>query len=266
MPRPRSHDLDALLDAAQQLAAESGAAAVTVRALSDRTSVSNGAIYHAFGSRAGLLGRVWLRAARRFLAVQQEAVDVALADTGGADRTARTGGADRTVGIDRAVEAVLAAADAPGVFLNEYPVAGRLLLTVDRAELLGSEELPPDLAHDLVGVDASLTALFIRLSRALWNRADGVAVSIIKDCVVEIPTALLLRGGRTPDRFARQRVAVAVRAILTLPPAPPPGSRSSGEHQRATRPATPNATPHNPASDKAASDKAASDNLTGTER
>ncbi|WP_156519289.1 helix-turn-helix domain-containing protein, partial [Rhodococcus sp. EPR-134] len=75
MPRPRVHDLDTLLDAAEKLAATAGPSAVTVRAVSDATGVSNGAIYHAFGSRSGLVGSAWLRAARRFLALQQSRVD-----------------------------------------------------------------------------------------------------------------------------------------------------------------------------------------------
>ncbi len=62
MPRPRVHDLDRLLDTAEHLAAEDGA--VSVRSLAAAAGVSNGAIYHAFGSINALLGRVWLRADR----------------------------------------------------------------------------------------------------------------------------------------------------------------------------------------------------------
>jgi hypothetical protein len=36
--------------------------------------------------------------------------------------------------------------------------------------------------------------------------------------VVELPTALLLRGNRFPDEAARERLAAAVRAVLTIPP------------------------------------------------
>ncbi|WP_420753922.1 helix-turn-helix domain-containing protein, partial [Rhodococcus sp. O3] len=57
MARTRTYDLDGLLDAAERIAAESGAAAVTLRALTDATGMSNGAIYHAFGSRLGVVGQ-----------------------------------------------------------------------------------------------------------------------------------------------------------------------------------------------------------------
>ncbi|MEO9328915.1 TetR/AcrR family transcriptional regulator [Gordonia aurantiaca] len=201
MPRPRVYDVDRLLDAAETLAVESGPAAVTVRALSDRTKVSNGAIYHTFGSRAGLLGQVWLRAAQRFLGAQRDAVNAVL---------------DAGSGRDRAIEAVVVAADAPARFLLEHPTSGRFLLTVERDELIGSADLPDELAHDLQALDQSLVDLFVALSRALWGRADRFTAEVIRDCVVELPTALLLRGRRQPEPRVRERLATAVRAVLEL--------------------------------------------------
>lgn len=207
MPRPRIHDLDRVLDAAEQLAVDSGAAAVTIRALSAATSISNGAIYHAFGSRAGLLGRVWLRDAQRFLRLQRTMVDHALT-------------ADGSTG--QAVEAVVAAADTPAEFLDRHPGAGRFLLTVSRRELLGSGETPQELAEEMRGLDRTLTELFTELARGVFGRADREAVAVVRDCVVELPAALLLRGRRTPDPFVRARLAAAVRAVLELPLPPTP--------------------------------------------
>ena len=80
MPRPQLYDRDAMLDAAEELAVEGGVKAVTIRAVSDLAGVSNGAIYHAFGSRGGLVGRAWIRGARRFLAMQRQAVDAETRD------------------------------------------------------------------------------------------------------------------------------------------------------------------------------------------
>lgn len=202
MARPRVHALDPLMDAAEKLAVDSGPAAVTVRALAEATSVSNGVIYHAFGSRAGLMGRVWLRAAQRFLTLQREAVDRAL--------TAGNSPAD-------AIEAVVAAADTPAEFLLQQPVSGRFLLTVPRRELLGSSEIPDDIAGDLRQLDQRLAELFVTLSRGVFDRTDREAVAVIRDCVVQLPTALLLRGRRTPDPAVRARLAAAVRAVLAAP-------------------------------------------------
>lgn len=190
------------MDAAEQLAVDSGPAAVTVRALSEVTSVSNGVIYHAFGSRAGLMGRVWLRAAQRFLTLQREAVD----------RAPAAGGSH-----EYAIEAAVAAADAPAEFLVQQPVSGRFLLTVPRRELLGSSEIPDDIAEELRRLDQTLAELFVNLSRVVFDRADREAVAVIRDCVVELPTALLLRGRRDPDPAVRQRLAAAVRAVLAQP-------------------------------------------------
>ncbi|MBY6686197.1 TetR/AcrR family transcriptional regulator [Rhodococcus sp. BP-149] len=217
VPRPRLHDLDALMDAAESLAVDSGASAVTIRAMSERTSISNGAIYHAFGSRAGLLGRVWVRDARRMLTLQNDAVTTAL---------------EHRPGRDSAVRAVVAAADAPAAFLAESPVAARFLMTVSRRELLGTDDLPDEVAADLRTLDETLAALLVQLSRALWNRADRESVAVVKDCVVGLPTALLLRGTTSPDIAARERLAAAVRGILALPPpttdhAPPRRKASS---------------------------------------
>ncbi|MCF8569938.1 TetR/AcrR family transcriptional regulator [Gordonia sp. HY002] len=189
------------MDAAEQLAVESGPAAVTVRSLSELTSVSNGAIYHAFGSRAGLMGRVWVRAARAFLALQTNAVAAAFNSENAS-----------------AVDAVVAAADAPAQFLLDSPRSGRFLLVASRNELLGSADIPAEVADDLRSLDTSVTDMLIRLSEMTWGRADREAVAIIKDCVVELPSALLLRGERTPDPLVRERLAYAVRAVLKVPP------------------------------------------------
>lgn len=210
MARPRVHDLGQALDAAEELAVSAGPAAVTIRALSEATSMSNGALYHAFGSRAGLLGRAWVRAAQSFLQLQRDAVDRALGD----------GGA-------KAVEAVVAAALCPALFFDRNPTAAQFLLTVARDELLRSGEVPDDVADDLRRLDTELGTLFVRLSGALWDRTDRQAVALVRDCVVELPTALLLRGNRTADATARDRLAAAVRAVLTIPPNTPPATRAT---------------------------------------
>src|SRR6476620_7681680 len=132
MPRPRVNDLDEALDAAERLAVEGGPSSVTLRAVAASTEMSNGAIYHAFGSRGGLVGRVWLRAAHRFLDLQQASVERAL---------------------ERGpVDAVVAAADTPAVFAEKFPQSSRFLLTVRRDELLGSD-VPEDVAAELSRLD-----------------------------------------------------------------------------------------------------------------
>ncbi len=200
MPRPRTHDPDTVLDAAEALAVRSGPAAVTTRAVAAATGVSNGAIYHTFGSRAELLGRTWLRAARRFLDLQTALVTTALDGCDG-------------------VEAVVAAAEAPALFAERYPHSSRLLLAVRREELLG--ELPEAVAGELAATDEVLVSLLVQLSRRLWQRGDRRAVDLITLCLVDLPTAVLLRRDRLTDPHAREYLRGAVRAVLAVGPPPP---------------------------------------------
>ncbi|OBG51081.1 TetR/AcrR family transcriptional regulator [Mycobacterium sp. E735] len=195
MPRPRVHDQDRILDAVERLAVRSGPASVTIRAISDAIGVSNGALYHTFGSRAGLVGRAWLRAGHRFLSAQSELIDSAPDQDG--------------------VAAVVAAAEAPAVFAETHPESSQLLLTVRRDELLGPE-MPPDIATQLRDLDRLLVETMIRLSRRLWDRKDAAAVDVITTCIVDLPTAILLRRNRIDDPDARERLRAAVVAVLDL--------------------------------------------------
>ena len=192
VPRPQVYDRDAMLDAAEVLAVEDGVKAVTIRAVSERAGISNGAIYHAFGSRGGLVGRAWVRAARRFLALQKQAVDAEV----------------------EPIRAVMAAADAPAVFSEQYPLSARLWLGTSRLELIG--DAPADVQAELRGLDTDLRDLLIRLSIAMWDRMDAASVAVIEDCVVGLPTGLLLRRPMPPTDDARRRLAAAVEAILSV--------------------------------------------------
>lgn len=198
MPRPRVYDPDRVLDAVESLAAGAGPAAVTIRAVGEATGASNGAVYHGFGSRAGLMAAAWLRAARRFLAVQGALVDAAS-------------------GPDGAAEAVVAAADAPVAFAESRPEAAKLLFALRRDELLDTD-LPPELAEQLRRVDAELVGLLIRLADTLWQRRDAAAVDTITTCVVDLPTAIVLSRNRLGSASARDHLHAAVRAVLAVGP------------------------------------------------
>ncbi|TDD55991.1 helix-turn-helix domain-containing protein [Saccharopolyspora elongata] len=231
MPRPRTHDLDRLLDTAERLIAEGGPERLTIRRLATESGMSNGAIYHAFGSLATLRGRLWLRAATEFLELQKELVDDALGEL---------------PGLDAAVNAVVAAADTPAAFANRRPAAARMLMTVRRDQLLGPE-LPTELADELLGLDRRLVSLMRRLAQALWDRRDGPGVDVITTCVVDLPTALFRRELTAPtadgttqiSADARRRLDAAVRAVLAFPPPDrrerPCTSPERTDHARAPR-------------------------------
>lgn len=204
MPRPRVYDPDTVLDAVEVLAARSGPTAVSIRAISAEAGVSNGAVYHTFTSRGGLMGHAWLRAGRRFLALQTAMVDEALAKSG-----QREGAA-----------AVVAAADAPVAFAEKFPDSGRLLLSVRREEVLAGD-IPDDVAKELRDLERLLVELMIRLALHMWDRKDAAAVDVITSCVVDLPTALLLRRKRLGNATAREQLHAAVRAVLRVGPPPP---------------------------------------------
>lgn len=212
MPRPRVYDPERVLDAVESLAVASGPAAVTIRAIGTAVGVSNGAVYHTFGSRAGLIGRAWLRAGRRFLTVQTTLVDEALSTP------------DSAAGV----EAVVAAAEVPVVFAEQYPDSSKLLLTVRREELL-NEEMPHEIATELRDLDQSLVGLMIRLATAVWERKDARAVDAITTCIVDLPTAILLRRDRLGSATAREHLRAAVRAVLAVGP-PPVGKGKKHGH------------------------------------
>lgn len=200
VPRPRVYDLDSVLDAAESLAAQSGPAGVTTRSVAAAAGVSNGAIYHNFGSRAELVARTWLRAAHRFLSAQTELVDEVLADP-----------------LVDPIEAVVAAADTPGAFSERWPQSAELLWRVRRDQLLGAE-LPEALAAELGALDDMLIERMKDLSARLWDRRDRAAVDAITICIVDLPTAIILSRNRITDSWARARLKAAVRAVLAEEP------------------------------------------------
>ena len=200
MPRPRVYEPDRVLDAVESLVVASGPAAVTIRAISAAIGVSNGALYHTFGSRSGLMGRAWLRAGRRFLAVQNALVDQALSAAGRRD-------------------SVVAAADAPVVFAEQYPESSKLLWAVSREELSNSD-LPDEIATDLSDLERLLVGLMIRLAANLWDRKDALAVDAITTCVVDLPTAIVLSRNRLGSATARDHLRASVRAVLDVGPPP----------------------------------------------
>ncbi|OBI09330.1 TetR family transcriptional regulator [Mycolicibacter heraklionensis] len=214
MPRPRVYDPAQVLDAVESLTARSGPAAVTIRAISAATGASNGALYHGFGSRAGLIAAAWLRATRSFLALQAELVD-AVADP---------------------VEAVVAAADAPVVFAERHPDACGLLFAIQRDDL-PDDALSPELAVQVRGADTELIGLLIRLADALWERRDAAAVDTITTCVVDLPTAVMLSRNRLGSTLARAHLHAAVRAVLTV--GPPPAVQRSWDRRMNQKGSTP---------------------------
>ena len=114
---------------------------------------------------------------------------------------------------------MVAAAEAPAVFAEQYPGSSKLLLTVRREELLDSE-LPDEIATELSDLDRLLVELMIRLAVNLWDRKDARAVDAITTCIVDLPTAILLRRDRLANATAQEHLRASVRAVLDVGPPP----------------------------------------------
>jgi len=175
--RPRTHDIDSLLDAAERILAEDGSAALTIRALAQATGAPSGSLYHAFGSRSDLLGQMWLRAAQRFLDEQEKAIERELLEPGN---------------FEQAVAATVAVASVPAVIESRAPDTATVLLRYRRDDILG-QDLSPALRTRLEELDGRLLAILNRLAEALWSRHDRASVETVAICVVDLPTAILIR-------------------------------------------------------------------------
>ncbi len=198
MGRPREHEVGALLDRARELLVEGGTAGLTVRALSARSGVSNGAIYNAFGSRDNVLANVWARETERFLACQRASVDLHLAKGSVQD-------------------AVVAAALAPAEYARTEEQGARLLLTITLDRLMASD-LPPEPRARLRHLRLTVSQLIVDLSRRLWKRSDVAAITVMRYCVVDLPAALLLVPDRPTDPIACHALEASVRGVIAVKP------------------------------------------------
>ena len=86
-----------------------------------------------------------------------------------------------------------------------------------RDELLDSE-LPDEIAAEISDLETGLVGLMIRLARSVWDRKDAAAVDTITMCIVDLPTAILLRRDRLRSETAREQLRAAVRAVLEIEP------------------------------------------------
>ncbi|MFC8525636.1 TetR/AcrR family transcriptional regulator [Nocardia sp. NPDC057227] len=193
MAPPRKHDTDVILDAARALVLADGPRAASVAAIAAASGAPVGTLYHRFGNRDGVLGALWLRALERF---QHRALAAAEA-------------ADP-------VQAGIAMALATLEFGRDLPDDARLLLGVGPADLLDSGPGAAFRARrDELNVP--LRARLDALATALTGSADARAVEAVTRAVVDLPYAALRRHAPAPPEWLEADLAVAVRALLTVP-------------------------------------------------
>jgi AcrR family transcriptional regulator len=186
MPRPRSHSPDAVLDAARAIVLRGGARAATVAAIARASGAPTGSLYHAFGSRDGLLTAAWERAARRSQERWREA----------------------SLRPDP-VEAGVAMALSLLAFAREHTEDTRLLLGM-RVEDLVDGPTP-----DLEAVNAPVVETVAALAQRLGGPSARERVVL---ATVDLPYGARRRrllGGKPPPPALDGPLAAAVRAVLT---------------------------------------------------
>ena len=198
MARPQLVDIDALLNHARSIWVAEGQDAVTIRALSARSGVSNGAIYHHFSSRTHLLAQIWAREAGAFRAFQREQIQNAR-DSGSPEDT------------------VVAAALSTGGYADVKGAAVRVLLA-SRPDSLAADGVPEDVVKELRRHRASAATLIADLAEEVWGSSDKTARKLMRNCVVDIPARIFLAAEKPNDKLARYAIENAVRGVVAAGP------------------------------------------------
>jgi AcrR family transcriptional regulator len=191
--RPRTHSEDDVLDAARAIVLRDGARSATVAAIARASGAPSGSLYHAFGSRDGVLVAAWTRAARRSQAGWLEAARIA-------DPVA--------AGVAMALSLL--------AFAREQPEECRFLLGT-RLEDLVDGDVPVDYGE----VNAPIVATVAAVARRLGGPAARQRVVL---ATVDLPYGAIRRrllGGKPPPRALDGPLAAAARAALTHVPEAP---------------------------------------------
>lgn len=194
MGRPQEIDIDELLSHARAIWVAEGMKAVTIRALSERSGVSNGSIYHHFTSRAHLLAQVWAGEAAAFRAFQLDRIEAA-----------RNGGSPE--------DCVVAAALATGDYNDVEGAAVRVLLA-SRPDSVSAHGVPDYLVQELRRHISIADVLIADLAEEVWGRSDETARNLMRYCVVDIPARIFMSAGKPNDPLARYAIEKAVRGVL----------------------------------------------------
>jgi AcrR family transcriptional regulator len=190
--RPRTHDTDAMLDAARAIALEQGARAVTVEAIAARSGAPVGSLYHRFGSRDALLAATWERALARF----------------------QPGFVDALHGEDP-VAAALAGARWILAFAREQPDDARLLAAFRPADVLGAPGGPA--AARLQAGNEQILGALRELARPLPAARRARGLDVLSLAVVDITGGAVRRrllAAQPIDEAFEEDVLAAVVAVL----------------------------------------------------
>jgi AcrR family transcriptional regulator len=204
VPRPQLHPSDTMLDAARDLMLEGGSSRATVEAIADVSGAPIGSIYHRFGSRDGLLTRLWIRAVYRSQASFLAALE-----------------------HENPHAAALAAAQSILEFCEQEPADARLLVSFRREDLIRTAP-SGQLADELEELNRPVEAAVVALARRLYGRPTRAALNRTLLAVFDLPYGAvrryLIAGTKIPAGL-RDDLARAVEAVLDHDGERSPGGR-----------------------------------------
>jgi AcrR family transcriptional regulator len=182
-----------MLDAARELLLESGAGGATVEAIADLSGAPTGSIYHRFGSRDGLVTRLWMRAVYRSQASFLAALE-----------------------REDPRAAALAAAQSILEFCDQNPADARLLVSFRREDLIRTAP-SGQLAEELEKLNRPVETAVVALARRLHGRATRATLNRTLLAVFDLPYGAARRyltaGTKLPAGL-RDDLARAVTAVL----------------------------------------------------
>ncbi|MFI2475690.1 TetR/AcrR family transcriptional regulator [Nocardia xishanensis] len=190
MGRPPKHDADRLLDAAAELLAAGGPAAVTMSAVAKAVGAPSGSVYHRFPDRPALLAALWSRALRRF---HEELLAVFT--------------------IERPEEAIRRGARATLDWARRNPRDAAVLLAGARelGERDWSRQAREDTARANAAIQDALTELIARTGDTDPQATDRVLLA-----AVDLPYALVRRYLRAGQQIPPHAADLAEQAAAAL--------------------------------------------------
>lgn len=180
MGRSPRHDADRLLDAAAELLADGGPAAVTMAGVARAAGAPSGSVYHRFPDRPALLAALWTRALQRF---HNELLPA--------------------LGLDEPQEAIRHSARTSLEWARHHPREARVLLAGAKEldQQNWSEQARADNARANAALHDALSALTETVGETAPDAADRVLLA-----VVDLPYAMVKRylnaGQQIPDHAA----------------------------------------------------------------
>ncbi len=193
MPRPTLHEERHILSAASTLVAEKGPGAATMAAISAASGAANGSLYHRFGSRDRLLGRLWLNKAAEFQDRFERALDIA---------DAREAGLEAALSLPRGV--------------RQDPEGARIMLLYRREDFL-SDGWPHEMSLEAERLAAQFQQLLDRSAERLFGVRTAAAKRVTAFALLDLPFSSVRRyvaAGKPPSVELERLITTAYHAIV----------------------------------------------------